>query len=225
MRIDMWVDLGCPWSHLGFRHLRTALTQVDFGGEAEVLVHPYFLEPDLDRTLKEPWIQHLMDSEGMELEQALAHTTRLSDLGAAEGIRYDFARLVVAPTVSAHRTIAAARDLDMEGEATEGADTHVLRLTDALFRARFEMGLDLSDPDVLVGCAQDVGIDAEHVIPALGDEARASQVWSDFQMAMHMGVDAVPTLLLDDTFVVQGMQPTTALVNALTTAHAESRRN
>ncbi len=222
MQVDIWVDLGCPWSYLGFRHLRTALASFPHSAQIEVAVHPFFLEPDLEARSDTPWLQRLIENDGMEPAEALALRERLIKLGRAEGISLDLDRMVIAPTAAAFRVILAAREIDWGRGSTHGADTTVLKITDALFRARFEMGLDLSDADVLIGCAQDVGIRAEDVVLALSDEAVASQVWSDYQVALHMGVTQVPTMLLARAFVVTGMQPVTAVTNAVTTAWAQA---
>ena len=38
-------------------------------------------------------------------------------------------------------------------------------------------------------------MDAQHVMAALADEARASEVFSDYQIAVQMGVESVPTFV------------------------------
>ena len=43
-------------------------------------------------------------------------------------------------------------------------------------RAHFEMGLDISHPEVLIGCAQDIGMPPELAALAVGDEEWASRV-------------------------------------------------
>ena len=85
-------------------------------------------------------------------------------------------------------------------------------------RAHFEMGLDVSDPDVLIGCAQDIGMPAALAAQAIGEEEWASRVYSDVQVAMHMGVSTVPTYVFDARFLVQGHQTVTAFTNILATA-------
>ena len=92
-------------------------------------------------------------------------------------------------------------------------------------RAHFEMGLDISHPDVLIGCAQDVGMPPELAALAVGDEEWASRVYSDFQVAMHMGVTAVPTYVFDAQFLVEGHQTITAFTNILATAWEQSRKD
>jgi len=222
MHIDVWTDVACPWCYLGIRHLRTALADFEHADEVEVVAHAYFLDPELSERSELSEVEYLMAHKGITREQVDRAHERLTSLGSAEGFTFDFDHLVVVPTSNAHRVVAAAREYDLAAGTETGADTTQLRLLEALDRAHFEMGLDISDADVLIGCAQDIGMEAEDVVAALADEQRASEVFSDYQIAVQMGIDSVPTLLVDRTFVVQGAQPVTALANALTTAWDQS---
>lgn len=223
MHIDVWADVACPWCYLGVRHLRRALTAFDHADEVEVLAHAYLLDPELAETLDLTEAEYLMEHKGIDEEHVASMHERLVEAGRAEGVAFDFDHLVVAPTSNAHRVIAAAHDDDLASGTEEGPDTVQLRLIEAISRAHFEAGLDVSDPEVLIDCAREVGMEPGEVVAALADEARASEVFSDYQIAVQMGVDSVPTLLIDRRFVVQGAQPVTALSNALATAWEQTR--
>lgn len=218
MHIDVWADVACPWCYLGIRHLRAALERFDHADEVDVILHAYFLDPELSERPLISEAEYLMEHKGIEREQVDRMHQRLIDLGRAEGIVYDFARLIVAPTSNAHRVIAAAHEHDLAQDTVSGPDTTQLRLVEAIDRAHFEEGLDVSDANVLIGCAQDVGMEAHEAVTALADEGRASEVFSDYQIAVQMGVDSVPTFLIDRRFVVQGAQPVAAMSNALASA-------
>lgn len=222
MHIDVWTDVACPWCYLGIRHLRSALAAFEHAEEVEVVAHAYFLDPELSERSELSEVEYLMEHKGITREQVDQAHERLSSLGSAEGFTFDFDHLVVVPTSNAHRVVAAAREHDLAAGTETGADTTQLRLLETIDRAHFELGLDIADADVLIGCAQDVGMEAEDVVAALADEQRASEVFSDYQIAVQMGIDSVPTLLVDRTFVVQGAQPVTALANALGTAWEQS---
>ena len=92
-------------------------------------------------------------------------------------------------------------------------------------RSHFEMGLDISHPEVLIGCAQDIGMPPDLAALAVGDEEWASRVYSDYQMAMHMGVASVPTYVMDSHFLVDGHQTVTAFSNILATAWDNARKD
>ena len=218
MRIDMWLDTCDPWSYLGVRHLRAALEGFAHRDLTEVYLHAFLLDPDLDAPLDKPRIVALIESGEATLEEVRASDERMKALGASEGIRFDFDSLVIAPTSRAHRVIAAAHDADIDAGTVAGASPLHLKVAEAIMRAHFEMGLDVSDPDVLIGCAQDIGMPAALAAQAIGEEEWASRVYSDVQVAMHMGVSTVPTYVFDARFLVQGHQTVTAFTNILATA-------
>ena len=115
--------------------------------------------------------------------------------------------------------------MDEKIGVTNGAGTYQFAYAEALFRARFEIGLNLADPDVLIGCAQDVRIPEMLVVDALSDPVASSEVFSDYQIAVQMGIDTIPTYLFDRSFVVQGMHDTEAMGRILETAWEQVHSN
>lgn len=218
MHIDVWTAIECPWTYLGVRHLRQAVQRFEFRHEVTIRLHAYFLHPELTDAVELSETEFLAENSGLpreEVDQALA---QLSALGAKEGIRFNWDEIKVAGTINAHRLVCLAREIDLETDTTVGADTLQMRLHEALQRARFEVGADLSNPDTLISLAQDFGIEAQRAARALENQEFADTVWSDFQIGVQMGVNSVPVFLFDRKFVVQGMQPITAFNNILGTA-------
>ena len=225
MRIDIWLDTCDPWSYLGLRHLRTALEKFEHRDEVEVYLHAFLLDPELDGPVDKPRVVALVESGSATLEEVRESDERMQALGAREGIRFDFDKLIIAPTSRAHRVIAAAHDADIDADTVAGPSSLQLKVAEAIMRAHFEMGLDISHPEVLIGCAQDIGMEPELAALAVGDEEWASRVYSDFQVAMHMGVAAVPTYVFDAHYLVDGHQTITAFTNILATAWEQSRKD
>ena len=225
MRIDMWLDTCDPWSYLGLRHLRAALEDFEHRDEVEVYLHAFLLDPELDGPVDKPRIVALVESGAATLEEVRESDERMQAHGAREGIRFDFDNLIIAPTSRAHRVIAAAHDADIDADTVAGPSSLQLKVAEAIMRAHFEMGLDISHPDVLIGCAQDIGMPPDLAALAVGDEEWASRVYSDFQMAMHMGVTTVPTYVFNAQFLVDGHQTITAFTNILATAWEQSRKD
>lgn len=225
MRIDMWLDTCDPWSYLGLRHLRAAIASCDHGDNIEVYLHAYLLDPDLEVAAETPRIVALVESGAASLDEIREADERMCALGAREGIRFNFDSLIIAPTSRAHRVIAAAHDGDIDAYTVAGPNSLHLKVAEAIMRAHFEMGLDVSNPEVLIGCAQDIGMSAHLAALALGEEEWASKVYSDYQMALHMGVTAVPTYVLNSQFLVDGHQTVTAFSNILATAWDNARKD
>lgn len=225
MRIDMWLDTCDPWSYLGLRHLRAALEEFEHRDKVEVYLHAFLLDPELDAPVDKPRVVALVESGAATLEEVHESDERMQALGAREGIRFDFDNLIIAPTSRAHRVIAAAHDADIDADTVAGPSSLQLKVAEAIMRAHFEMGLDISHPEVLIGCAQDIGMPPDLAALAVGDEEWASRVYSDYQMAMHMGVASVPTYVLDGQFLVDGHQTVTAFSNILATAWDNARKD
>ena len=225
MRIDMWLDTCDPWSYLGLRHLRVALEEFKYRDEVEVYLHAFLLDPELEAPVDKPRVVALVESGAATLDEVRESDERMQALGAREGIRFDFDNLIIAPTSRAHRVIAAAHDADIDADTVAGPSSLQLKVAEAIMRAHFEMGLDISHPEVLIGCAQDIGMPPELAADAVGDEEWASRVYSDFQVAMHMGVAAVPTYVFDAHYLVDGHQTITAFTNILATAWEQSRKD
>ena len=225
MRIDMWLDTCDPRSYLGLRHLRAALEEFEHRDEVEVYLHAFLLDPELDAPVDKPRVVALVASGAATLDEVRESDERMQALGAREGIRFDFDNLIIAPTSRAHRVIAAAHDADIDADTVAGPSSLQLKVAEAIMRAHFEMGLDISHPEVLIGCAQDIGMPPELAADAVGDEEWASRVYSDFQVAMHMGVAAVPTYVFDAQFLVDGHQTITAFTTILATAWEQSRKD
>ena len=90
MRIDMWLDTCDPWSYLGLRHLRAALEEFEHRDEAEVYLHAFLLDPELDGPVDKPRVVALVESGAATLEEMRESDERIQALGAREGIRFDF---------------------------------------------------------------------------------------------------------------------------------------
>lgn len=189
LQLDVWSDIACPWCFLGKRRLERALT-----GRTDVTVRwrAFELNPgmsadggpiaDLERKLG-----------GRErLARAQAHITKL---GAEVGIRYAFDKQTrLSNTRLAHRAIALAP----AGKAND--------LVDALFRAHFEEGRDLSPRATVEEIARSLGVD----VPLEGDAGLAS-VLEDEQMANDLGIGGVPCFVANMRAAVSGAQDVATL--------------
>src|SRR4029077_17367913 len=148
MRIDVVSDVICPWCFIGKRRLAQAL-QKRPEVEAEILWHPFQLNPD-------------MPPEGMARDRYIAakfgggqHANRIyqnvTEVGATVGIPFHFERIQVTPsTRDAHRLIR---------RATEAGDADPL--VEALFNAYFIEGRNIGDRVILAEIAQKAGLDGE----------------------------------------------------------------
>lgn len=218
MHIDIWSDVACPWCYLGVRHLRQALRDFPKRDEVSVRIHAYFLNPELSESVEESEAEFLSRQKGMAIEDIRQALESVTELGRAEGISFQWEKTVVAPTSNAHKLICLAREIDVENDTTCGPDTLELRVHEGLQRARFEMGIDLAHPESLIALGHDFDLPGQRVLTALESQEYGSEIFSDFQIGVQIGVNAVPVFVFDNALQMAGAQPKSAFDNALVTA-------
>ena len=195
MRVDVWSDVICPWCYLGKRRLERALASLPWGDEVEVRWRAYQLDP---RATNEPRdVREAIERKyGPGAYDSMIR--RFAGLGEQEGISYRFDQAKRVNTVDAHRLLAWAWD---QGGA-EAQD----RLYDRLFRAYFENGANVADPEELARFASEVGLDADRARDVVDGDAYSDEVRADLIAAAERELTGVPAFLLDDRFLIPGAQ-------------------
>ncbi|MFC4063238.1 DsbA family protein [Planomonospora corallina] len=201
MRVEIYSDVVCPWCYIGHaRFARAAERYRAQGGEVEVVLRPFQLQPDAE-SKGEPLTAWLAAKFG-GAEQAGRMTERVAAAAAEDGLTLDFGRAVHANTFEAHRLVRLA--------AGQGRGAEML---DRLFRAHFTDGLDIGSAEVLAKLAAGTGVRAGFE----GPDARegAAEVREDLERACALGVTSVPLFLFEERFAVSGAQPSDVLFAAL----------
>lgn len=207
IRVDLWVDVACPWCYLGKRRLERAIAAL--GDEpVDVVWRSFQLAPDAPR-FGEPGAgalveEYLARKYGVGLAGAQEMQARVSALAAADGLDYrlDLARFV--NTFDAHRLLQAAREAGV-------ADP----LIERLFHAQHIDGARLDDDEVLRELAVGAGIDAATVDEVLAGDAYADAVHADIREAAMRGVQGVPYFLIGDRLAITGAQSAELLAQGL----------
>jgi predicted DsbA family dithiol-disulfide isomerase len=86
---------------------------------------------------------------------------------------------------------------------------------EALMRAYFLDGVDLTRRDNLIDIASSAGMERTMAERALDDPARVQAVADDEQRARAMRVEGVPFFVFDDRVAVSGAQGTPILLDAM----------
>jgi predicted DsbA family dithiol-disulfide isomerase len=81
----------------------------------------------------------------------------------------------------------------------------------AIFRAFFERGEDIGQPDRLVDLARELGLDHAALAAALEGRTFEQSVLMDEHDAKAIGIQAVPAFVAARKITVSGVQPLTAL--------------
>jgi predicted DsbA family dithiol-disulfide isomerase len=194
MRIDIYSDTICPWCFIGKRRLERALAE----------------RPQADLTLR--WkafqLNPQMPAEGMERRRYLELKfggpagarqvyDQIREIGAEEAIDFTFDKIERTPnTLDSHRLIRHA--------AKPGRQNEVVQ---ALFDAYFLEAGDIGDHEVLIAAAQKAGLDPDEARAYLASGEHRDTVNAEDSHARHIGIQGVPTYILNDKYVLSGAHP------------------
>jgi predicted DsbA family dithiol-disulfide isomerase len=93
---------------------------------------------------------------------------------------------------------------------------------DALFRAFFQRGEDISNPDVLTRLASAVGLDSSELREALENHLYLDDVLADEREAKKLGLSGVPAFVANRTAALSGVQPLETLQKLIERARSFS---
>ncbi|MGF3021655.1 DsbA family oxidoreductase [Methylobacterium aquaticum] len=204
LTISVFSDVICPWCYVGKRRLERALDQLGQRASTTIEWLPFELNPGMPEG---GMARADYRARKFGAERAAELDVQMAELGAQEGIAFVFERMMRTPsTRRAHMLIAAA---SQHGRADP--------VVDALFRAYFEEGRDVGDPEVLREIGVAAGLERAVVDDALGSEPLRALVESIERQAGEMQVAGVPFFIVDRKWAVSGAQPTEQWVGALQT--------
>ena len=205
--IDIWSDIVCPFCYLGKRQLETALGQFNPGVPVEVRLHAFELDASAPADYDRPLAELLAKKYGVEVAEAKRWHRRSEADAAALGMawRMDLAR--TGNTFDAHRLNALA--------STQGLG---LAMNERLMRGYFGEGMLPSDHDMLLRCADEVGVEVP--VGFFASDAFAETVRADEAAATEYGISGVPTLIIDGRFVLSGAQGADTMLSTLERAFA-----
>ena len=204
LKIDFVSDVSCPWCVIGLRSLEQALERTGEAVTAEIHFQPFELNPHLPETGQDV-TEHLVQKYGSTPEQLRRNQEAIRARGAELGFTFEMGkRSRVYNTFDAHRLLHWA---ELEGRQRE--------LKRALFAAYFTDGRNPSDREVLVDLAGQVGLDPVRAREVLESGRYADEVREREQFYGRQGISAVPSVIVNDQYLIQGGQPVEIFERAL----------
>jgi predicted DsbA family dithiol-disulfide isomerase len=204
LRIDFVSDVSCPWCAVGLASLQQALNNLEGEVTAEIHFQPFELNPKMPPE-GEDSTEHLARKYGSSAEQIDVNREAIRTRGAALGFTFNMDRRSrVYNTFDAHRLLHWA---ELEG--------HDMALKQALLRAYFTDGEDVSSHDTLIRLAQQAGLDAGKARDILSAGTYADEVRAQEQFFMSRGVHSVPATIVNGQHLISGGQPPEAFELAL----------
>jgi predicted DsbA family dithiol-disulfide isomerase len=195
IRLDIFSDPVCPWCYVGKANLDRAL-EAHPDHPFAIQWHPFQLNPDMpnEGVAKRAYLEEKFGGKA----RVDAIHERLREVARGAGVDMDPDKPQRMPnTLNAHRLIHWA--------GIEGVQSAVVT---ALMRAYWTEGRDIGDVATLADIAAENGMDRDATLRLLQSEADAEDILARDQDARQKGVNAVPTFLVAQQYVVSGAQPT-----------------
>ena len=198
--LEVFTDYVCPWCFLSTKRIEKL--QQNYDVDVKLAFFP--LHPDTP-------------AEGLPLERLFAGRNldiaamhaRMKALMDAEGLPYG---------VRTHTyNSRLAQELGKWGDSLGSPAIH-----DALYRAYFEHGRDISNKEVLLDIARSVGLPEDGARDVLENRTFKDAVDADWARARGYGITGVPTFVSQGQGVV-GAQPYDVLERFVTQLGAERR--
>jgi predicted DsbA family dithiol-disulfide isomerase len=211
IKIDFVSDVVCPWCAIGLKSLEQALQNL--GSDVEVNLHfqPFELNPQMTPE-GEDIVEHISRKYGSSREQILENQEAIRQRGADLGFTFDMSkRSRIVNTFDAHRLLHWAA---LEGRQPE--------LKQALLTAYFTDGRDVSSHEVLVDVATKAGLDPTTARQVLDEGRYAQDVRAQEQFYQSQGIRAVPSVIVNDRYLIQGGQPAEVFEETLRKIAAEA---
>lgn len=202
VRIDVVSDIVCPWCFIGKRRLEKAIAQIP-DVPVEVHFRPYYLNEWIPREgiSRNDYLTQKFGSP----ERYSGIATRVAATAAQEGLVYDKEHISRQPnTIDAHRLIRWA---DAKGLAPQ--------MKQRLMDMYFTEGADLTDREVLVKAAADVGLDAATVRADLASDKDEAAIEQEVEQAKAAGIQGVPFYILGGKYGISGAQDPAVLAQAI----------
>jgi predicted DsbA family dithiol-disulfide isomerase len=204
MRVEIWSDAVCPWCYVGKRNFETALAGFEHRDDVEVTWRSFELDPSAPTEREGDYATHLARKYGMSRDQAQNMMGSMAEKGASVGLVLDFEKARPGNTFDAHRLLHFAAEKGVQGP-----------LKERLLRATFSEGEPIGDRAALVQVAEEVGLAADEAAAVLDGDAYAADVRADEELALDLGISAVPFFVIDRTFGIPGAQPPDVILRAL----------
>jgi predicted DsbA family dithiol-disulfide isomerase len=212
IQVEVNYDFICPWCWIGQRNFAAALAESRVGSAVSIRYVPFELNPSMpvdgmDRvTYRTQKFGSWARSRMMDAQVAAA--------GLAAGAQFNYDIVLRTPnTRLAHRLIQFAQER-MEAHKTAA-------LYQAIYAAYFSEGRDIGASETLVAIAAAQGFDEDAARTYLLSGAGEDQVEAARQRADKLGVQAVPTTVIDGE-IISGAQPPVVFAQALRSAALRS---
>ncbi len=200
LRLTVVSDFICPWCYVGLTEIERLYRHWDI----ELDWAPYFLDPSIPP-----------EGRARAPQAPDAPETPVEARGKRLGLDFRRGRTFTPHTILALQASEFARGT--------GTTEQILDYHRALFRAYFTDHEDLMDVDVLVRHAEACGLDGAELRAGLANGTFLDDTNEAIEHAYAIGVQAIPTFIVDEKYAIVGAQEYEALERVMENLHANRR--
>ena len=208
--VDVTSDVICPWCFIGKRRLEQAVAACRGEHDVRVRWHPFQLNPSIPKGGMNR--KEYRTTKFGSWERSLELDAQVTAAGKEEGITFAFDKIIRTPnTLDAHRLIWLA---DQEGVQDA--------VVEAVFRAYFTEGRDISRTVVLLDVVVEAGLNRNRAEAVLNSDEGLAALQVAEEHARRASVQGVPYFLINSTLALSGAREPSAFLAAFQQAGAIS---
>lgn len=206
IKIDFVSDIACPWCAVGLGNLNQAIAQLSDKANFEVHFRPFELNPHMPIGGQDA-IEHLTQKYGLSEEQVKANQATIRTKALEAGFEFHpEGRKRVYNTFNAHRLLYwATKEHDLQKQAA---------LKVELLKTYFCLAVNLDDQKNLLDAVARAGLDTQRAKEILNGSEFANEVRQEKTTYTNAGINSVPSIILNDQYLLQGAQPAESFVEA-----------
>ncbi len=138
------------------------------------------------------------------MERVQGMTDRLTEVGAEEGITFNFGdKWLAVNTLPLHQLLHVA-----------GEEGFKDALKERFLKAYFDENLHLNQAEILIEIMSEFGWEAEKTKSILSDDSIAYAVKQEIAHYQQRGVTGVPFFIINDKYDISGAQPKSVFLDA-----------
>jgi predicted DsbA family dithiol-disulfide isomerase len=209
VRVDVISDVICPWCYVGKRRLEKAVAARNGRAIVRVRWHPFELNPQMPKEGMDR--RQYRTAKFGSWERSVALDAQVTAAGCDEGIPFAFDKIERTPnTLDAHRLIWLADRQGMQDAVVE-----------AVFRAYFTEGRDISRTPTLLDVVAEAGLDRNKAAGVLGGDEGVAEIRATEKQAHRAGVQGVPFFVINSRLALSGAREASAFLDAFDRAGEE----
>ena len=204
MKIDIWMDITCPFCYIGTTQLNQAMQGFEHKDNVHIIHHSFQLDPEAPTETDTTLNEMLARKKGISLQQAEQLNNHVTELAASVGLLFAIEKVIPVNSFNAHQLLHLATRHGKQSEMLAN-----------LFKAYFQDGYNIASLDTLVKLSSEVGLDPENVKASIERNDYADEVRADISQAATHGITGVPFFVIDDAYTISGAQGTDVFAEAL----------